>query len=117
MNTGEVVQALRAALAGNDVREIKMFGGICFMLNGNMLAGTFRGGLLARVGGEAQAEALAQPGASLMEMHGRPMDGFVFVTPEVLDRDAVLAWIGRARSFVDKLPPKSKSDARERKKR
>jgi len=74
MNPAEIVQALRTALAGSDIREIKMFGGTCFMLNGNMLAGTFRNGLLARVGTGAQAEALAQPGASIMEMRGRTGD-------------------------------------------
>jgi TfoX/Sxy family transcriptional regulator of competence genes len=117
MNPAEVVQALRRALAGSDVREIKMFGGTCFMLNGNMLAGTFRNGLLARVGAEAQSEALAQPGASIMEMRGRPMDGFVFVAPEALDSEAVGAWVGRARTFVETLPAKPQSAAKERKKR
>lgn len=117
MTPAEIVQALRTALAGSDVREIKMFGGICFMLNGNMLAGTFRNGLLARVGTNAQDEALSQPGASIMEMRGRPMVGFVFIAPEALDSEAVGAWVGRARAFVDTLSAKPQSDAKERKKR
>jgi TfoX/Sxy family transcriptional regulator of competence genes len=118
MGPDRIVQALRDGLTGApDVGEIRMFGGTCFMFNGNMLAGTFRNGLLVRVGKQAQADALLQPGTSVMEMRGRPMEGFVFVAPEVLDDAAMTEWLNRARSFVESLPAKSDIDTKERKKK
>ena len=60
--------------------EIRMFGGICFTLNGNMLVGTMKDGeLLARVGDAQEAEALARPGARRMNFTGREMKGFIMV--------------------------------------
>src|SRR5215472_12591669 len=65
------------ALAGaGQVREVKMFGGLCFMLNGNMVAGTSKRGLMVRVGKDQQPNALARPGTQRMEMTGRPMEGY-----------------------------------------
>ena len=71
-----LAERMRSALAGTGaVREVRMFGGLCFMLNGNMVAGTSKRGLLVRVGKEQQSAALARPGTKLMEMTGRPMEG------------------------------------------
>lgn len=99
---------IRAALPAEGVTEQRMFGGICFMLNGNMVAGTSKRGLLARVGKDGHAQALTRPGAGAMEMGGRTMAGYVFVDPQVLD-DAVLRdWLQLARAHVQTLPPKSK---------
>jgi hypothetical protein len=78
----DLADRMRAVLAGTGaVREVKMFGGLCFMLNGNMVAGTSRRGLLVRVGKDRHAQALARPGAKPMEMSGRPMEGYVFIDP------------------------------------
>ena len=69
----DLADRMRAVLAGTGVvREVRMFGGLCFMLNGNMVAGTSRRGLLVRVGKDRYAQALARPGAKPMEMSGRP---------------------------------------------
>src|SRR5690349_23500903 len=69
---------VRAALAdASPVREVRMFGGIGFMLNGNMIAATSDRGLLVRVGEQGAAEALARPGAEPMIMNGRTMKGYV----------------------------------------
>ena len=66
--------------------EIRMFGGICFTLNGNMLVGTMKDGeLLARVGDEQEAAALARPGARRMNFTGREMKGFIMVASDALD--------------------------------
>lgn len=105
----ELSDRVRAALPGRlHVREQRMFGGRCFMLNGHMLVGPMKdGGLLVRVGKDGHAEALAQPGAEPMTMTGRTMSGFVIVSGEVLEDDAALEdWIARARRFVETLPPK-----------
>ena len=69
--------------------EVKMFGGLCFMLNGNMVAGTSKRGLLVRVGKDQQSNALARPGAKRMEMTGRPMEGYIFVDPPPRDEHAL----------------------------
>ncbi|TIV97503.1 MAG: TfoX/Sxy family protein [Mesorhizobium sp.] len=105
-----MVERLRAALGQRAFTEQKMFGGTCFMLNGNMLIGTSKRGLLVRVGKEAHAAAAAQPHARPMEMGGRSMEGYVHVAPEGTATNADLAgWLDRALAFVETLPPKDKS--------
>ena len=91
-----------------NVSEKKMFGGICFMLNGNMLCGpTKTGDLMLRVGKEREAEALARPHAREMDFTGRKMGGFVFVAPEgVRTKPMLKKWIAFATDFVGALPPK-----------
>ena len=58
------------------ITEKKMFGGYCWMLNGNMLCGVEVGRFMFRVGKVLEAEALARPGASPMDITGRPNEGF-----------------------------------------
>jgi len=102
-----VVERMRAALSGNGVlREVKMFGGLCFMLDGNMVAGTSKRGILVRVGKDAHAAALARPNARVMEMSGRPMEGYVFVDPPPADDGELRDWLSLAVAFVKTLPPK-----------
>lgn len=98
---------VRAALEGvRDVREVKMFGGLGFMLNGNMVAAASERGLLVRVGEAGKVEALAR-GAQPMVMNGREMRGFVWVGG-TLDARAVKSWLRLARAFVDTLPAKDR---------
>jgi TfoX/Sxy family transcriptional regulator of competence genes len=102
-----LAERMRVALAGSGaVREVRMFGGLCFMLNGNMVAGTSKRGLLVRVGKDQQSNALARPGAKRMEMTGRPMEGYVFVDPSPSDEQALRDWLNLAVAFVTTLPPK-----------
>ncbi len=89
---------------GSNVREVKMFGGIGFMLNGNMVAACSERGLLLRVGEANTAAALAR-GAQPMVMRGRPVKGYVRVIDE-LSGGAVKSWLRTARDFVETLPPK-----------
>jgi hypothetical protein len=84
-----------------------MFGGIGFMLNGNMLAAASKRGLLVRVGKERQPTALSRPGARPMEMRGRVMEGYVYVDPPALTGDATQEWLQLALAFVHTLPPKA----------
>lgn len=88
--------------------EKRMFGGICFMSNGNMVAAAMKDGtLLARVGKDGMADALARPGCTEMEMNGRKMTGFVVVDGDVLEDDDVLDWwLDTALAFTRTLPPK-----------
>jgi hypothetical protein len=109
--TSPLVDRIRSALAGmSGVAEIRMFGGTCFTLNGNMLVGTMKdGGLLARVGETGEAEALARPGAARMNFTGREMKGFVIVAPDVLDDAALKQWIAMASAYVAPMPAKKKN--------
>ena len=90
------------------ITEQKMFGGRCFMLNGNMLVCPMKdGGLLVRVGKEGFDAALARPGAQPMTMGARTMSGFIEVSGDTIEDDEVLLdWIEFARSFVETLPAK-----------
>ena len=90
------------------ISEKKMFGGRCFMLDGNMLVCPMKdGSLLVRVGKDGMGDSLALPGAEPMTMGTRTMAGLVQVSGDVLeDEDVLLGWIGRARTFVGTLPGK-----------
>jgi hypothetical protein len=105
----ELSERIRRLLPENlPLREQKMFGGRCFMLNGNMLVCPTRSGeLLVRTGPERHVEALARPGAAVADMAGRSMNGFVVVSADAVeDDDALSDWIDLARAFVGTLPPK-----------
>jgi TfoX/Sxy family transcriptional regulator of competence genes len=105
----DLAAGVRAALArAGDVHEIRMFGGIGFMLNGNLVVAASRRGLLARVGKDQQRAALARPGARPMVMRGRVLEGYIYVDPPALaDRAAVKPWVQLALAFVRTLPPKA----------
>jgi len=105
----DLAGAVRSALTDvKAVSEVKMFGGIGFMLNGNLLVGASKRGLLLRVGKEQQSQALAKSGTRQMEMRGRRMDGYVYVDPPIA-LDTVREWVDMARAFVGTLPPKRKA--------
>lgn len=103
-----IAQRVRASLLGRpDLREQKMFGGIAFLLAGNMCVGVLGDSLMARVGPEQYGEALTQPHARPMDFTGRSMRGFVYVDPEGFAEDADLqAWLARCVRFAESLPPK-----------
>ena len=88
--------------------EKKMFGGLGFMLNGNMLIGTTaKGALLVRVDPEKMDEALERPGAYAMHRGPKVMTGFIAVEPDTLpDAKAIDVWIAYAQSYVKTLPAK-----------
>jgi len=105
-------QRFRAAtdhLSG--VSEKRMMGGVCFLLNGNMLGGADRtkegeGRFMFRVGKDNEAQALARNGAIVMEQGGRRMGGLIFVSEEVCDKNSLRDWIELALEFVSALPAK-----------
>jgi hypothetical protein len=100
---------LRKALVGRrGVSEKNMFGGVCFLLKGNMLCGVGEGKLMFRVGKDQDATALNKPGAKPMDFTGRPMQGFVWVDPAKCDARRLKGWIAMAERYVGKLPAKKK---------
>ncbi len=101
---------IRVAMADRPgVTERKMFGGIAFMLDDHMAVGVVGGELMARVGPDALARALAMPDARPMDFTGRPMRGYVFVgSAGVADDSALRGWIEMAADFVRALPPKKR---------
>ncbi len=104
----KLTQHVRAALAGVErVHEVKMFGGIGFMLNGNMIAAASDRGLLVRVGEVGAPEALTRPGAQPMSMNGRIMKGYIRISG-TLDARSVKSWLRLARAFVETLPAKKR---------
>ena len=114
----ELAASVRAALAGaGDVKEVRMFGGIGFMLNGNLVAGASRRGLLLRVGKDRQAEALAKSGVRPMVMRGRTMEGYVYVDRSALEKQAVQNGLRLAVAYVQTLPLKAKGKTKQEKER
>jgi TfoX/Sxy family transcriptional regulator of competence genes len=103
-----LAQTFRDALADRSgVSERKMFGGLCFMLNGNMLCGTYRDGGMYRVGKANEAAALALPHVERMTMTGRPMPGLVHVERPAIEDPGLRGQLLRlALDFVTALPPK-----------
>ena len=83
----------------------KMFGGVCFMLNGNMVACTSKRGLLARTGPNHDPLQDGHENASRMEMGGREMAGYWFVEEDLTDEE-FRYWIQKALEFNKTLPPK-----------
>lgn len=91
-----------------NLTEKKMFGGLCFLVNGNMTCGiTGKDQVMLRVGPERYEELLAKPGAREMDFTGRPMKGMIFIDPTACpDANSLAAWLGEALNFARSLPPK-----------
>ncbi len=105
----DLANRLREQLADQEgVSEKAMFGGLAFLLHGNMVVSAFsRGGLMERVGPDAIGEALSRPHAGPIEMRGRPMPGWIHVAAEgVRTKRQVAAWVHRAMECAKTLPPK-----------
>ena len=104
----ELAGRIRQHLARRkSVEEKKMFGGIGFLLNGNMLVGVWKNSLIARLGSDNYDDALLEPHVREFDITGRPMKGWAQVGPAGVEDDEQLAdWIGRAAKFVGKLPAK-----------
>jgi TfoX/Sxy family transcriptional regulator of competence genes len=84
-----------------------MFGGVGFLLNGNMLDGVWKNSLIARLGSEAGEETLLEPHVREFDITGKPMKGWVMVESEGVEHDDQLKeWIDRATRFVKTLPAK-----------
>ena len=90
-----------------NVEERKMFGCVCFLLDGNALAGVWKDRLIARLGPDEGEAALREPHVRAFDITGRPMRNWIAVEPEgVEDDDQLQAWVERAVKFVRTLPKK-----------
>ena len=90
-----------------DTDAKKMFGGVCYLLNGNMVCGVYKDFLILRLGEEKSKDALEQPYTRPFDITGRPMKGWVMVQGEGFQsEDKLKAWLKQAMDFVKTLPPK-----------
>jgi TfoX/Sxy family transcriptional regulator of competence genes len=89
------------------VTEKKMFGGLCFMVNGNMACGVEKNKLVVRVGPGNYEKILKQKYVRKMDFTGKPLKGFIYVMPEGLRRtDSLQKWIDKGIQFARSLPKK-----------
>ncbi|MCO4836495.1 MAG: TfoX/Sxy family protein [Oceanospirillaceae bacterium] len=103
-----LAQRVRELLADNPhTTEKKMFGGMGFMISGNMCVGIMGDGMVARVGPPNYDHALSLPYAREFDFTGRPMKGWVMVDGQGLAEDEDLAqWLEQAERFASALMPK-----------
>ena len=106
MNEALAIRVRAALKSRRGITEKKMFGGLCFLLRGNMLCGTGKDAFMFRVGKEQDAAALKRPGARPMDITGRVMKGFVWVDPATCDARRLKAWVAMAERYVGALPAK-----------
>lgn len=104
----DLAERVRGVLAPRErVVERKMFGGIAWMVDGNMACGVSGDDLMVRLDREDAESALAEPHVGPMDMTGRPMLGFVLVACDGIATDAELArWVEAGADFAASLPPK-----------
>jgi hypothetical protein len=104
----ELAARIRDVVGGREgVSERKMFGGIAWMLHGNMACGTLGEDLMVRLAADDAQSALGEPHVGPMDFTGRPMRGFVRVSGEGIAEDAELArWVDAGAAFASSLPPK-----------
>jgi len=104
----DLAQRTRSVLSDQaGLTEKKMFGGIGFLVSGNMACGVNGDNLIVRVGPAAYQDALTRPGAGVFDMTGRPMTGWVAVHAEGHSSDADLrGWVQQGVHYALTLPPK-----------
>ena len=84
----------------------KMFGGVCYLLNGNIVCGVYKDYLILRLGEEEAVLALQNPRVREFDITGRPMKGWVMVDERACTGKKLEAWLNKARTFVAGLPAK-----------
>lgn len=102
----QLADRLRGVL-GSDPRleEKKMFGGISFMLDGQMCCGVMKDDLVLRVGAERTEAALAQPHTRVFDFGGRPGPGMIYVAaPGVASDEQLSGWVRQAIEYVERHP-------------
>ena len=104
----DLAERVRAVI-GVPFDERKMFGGLCFLVGGNMSCGIVGDDLMIRVGKEGLSDALARPHAREMDFTGRASSVAVYVSPRGLkDKRSLTAWVQRGVRYASSLPPKKR---------
>lgn len=103
-----LIERIRPLLDGREgFSEKKMFGGVCFLINGNMCLGTWKGSLIVRLGKDRHEETLARPHTRPANITGRVMTGWALVEPAGIRSERDLkTWVGEAAAFAASLPAK-----------
>jgi TfoX/Sxy family transcriptional regulator of competence genes len=103
-----LAERVREALGGVDgVAEKRMFGGLAFLLNGNMAVGVHGEELIVRLPPEQTDDVVAEPHVRIFDMSGRPMKGWVLVGKGATgSEDDLCAWVTRGVDFAESLRPK-----------
>jgi hypothetical protein len=104
----QLAERVRAALGDRpQLTERRMFGGLAFMLGGNMAVGVNGDDLIVRLDPEEHERALGEPGVRTFDMTGRPMVGWLLVGPDATTSDEALrSWVERGATFASSLPAK-----------
>ena len=104
----EALAALvRALVAEVGAVEKKMFGGLAFLVRGNMSVAIHRSELLVRIDPAETERALNEPGVRICDVTGRPMRGWLLVAPSALDKKASLSkWVSKSVRYAQTLPAK-----------
>lgn len=102
----KLADRVRRVLDGRRVTEKKMFGGLTFLVNGNMFVGIVQDTLMVRVGPDAYEAALTKLHAREMDFTGKPLRGYVYVDPAGLKGRALKAWVERGWVFGSSLRKK-----------
>ena len=103
-----LAQRIRQNFVGRrGTTEKKLFGGVGFLIDGNLCVGIWKNSLIVRLGPEQGQAALKKPNVVPFDITGRPMKGWLMVEPDGIETDKQLAeWIRRSEEFVNTLPRK-----------
>ena len=103
-----LAERIHDVLAGQpDLEAKKMFGGVGYMVQGNMACGVHKDMLIVRVGPDAYDQSMGYPHTRPFDMTGRPMKGWVMVEPDGFASETDLeAWVQCGLDFALTLPPK-----------
>ena len=106
-NLADQVESILNEFATPNTVGKKMFGGVGYLVNGNMACGVLGDKFIVRVGKDAYPEALERHETSVFDTRGRPMTGWVFVDPGLLEASKSMAdWLRQGVDFALSLPPK-----------
>jgi len=99
-------ERIASCISAWDTTRKKMFGGTCYLLDGNMMCGVYKDFLILRLGEHAASSVLKMPDVHPFGITGRPMKGWVMVEEGALTDDLLCDWLEEARAFVETLPAK-----------
>jgi TfoX N-terminal domain len=103
----DLAQRIREHLEGRrDIAEKKMFGGVAFLLNGNMCCGVHENEMIVRLDADRTELALAQPNTRIFDISGRQMKGWILVRAGAVDDEVLSKWVAVAVDYASRLPAK-----------